>query len=444
MIQAVCSDLPRELEGAELRDYGDRLLMQSFVDMHLHAPQYPMLGMGMDLQLLDWLNTYTFPTEARFADTDYARRVYRRLAGDLITSGTTRVCMFSSLHTEATWILMDELERAGVTGYVGKVNMDRNGLPGVLEETTEESIRETVRWLDGCHFEHVRPIITPRFTPSCTDELMAALGKLARERELYVQSHLSENTREIEWVRELHPDCKQYWETYDKYGLGKDHTVMAHCVHSDQRERAAIRDAGVVVVHCADSNVNICSGLCPVRQMVNEGLWVTLGSDIAGGAQLPMYKVITMSIRTSKARRVTDGWHPDFLTVPEGYYLGTTAGHRYFGAGDGFAVGDKLHGGQPSPDGAGAVRAGHLHDPPAQHRVRLVRRAGGRAEVTAQKRGRRKPSLFLKRFVRNRENAQNGRGGALTDGHRGIIIERKVGMPSENVPDAGRKRTDML
>ena len=343
VIRGIYPVLPEELAQAELRDYGDRLLMQSFADMHLHAPQYPMLGMGMDLQLLDWLNTYTFPTEARFADTDYARRVYRRLATDLITSGTTRVCMFSSLHTEATWILMDELERAGVTGYVGKVNMDRNGLPGVLQETTEESIRETVRWLDGCHFEHVKPILTPRFTPSCTDELMTALGRLAQEQGLYVQSHLSENTREIEWVRELHPDCKQYWETYDKYGLWKDHTVMAHCVHSDARERRAIRDAGVVVAHCADSNVNICSGLCPVRQMVNEGLWVTLGSDIAGGAQLPMYKVITMTIRTSKARRVTDGWHPDFLTVPEGYYLGTTAGHRYFGAGDGFAAGDRLH-----------------------------------------------------------------------------------------------------
>lgn len=343
VIRGIYPVLPEELAQAELRDYGDRLLMQSFADMHLHAPQYPMLGMGMDLQLLDWLNTYTFPTEARFADTDYARRVYRRLATDLITSGTTRVCMFSSLHTEATWILMDELERAGVTGYVGKVNMDRNGLSGVLQETTEESIRETVRWLDGCHFEHVKPILTPRFTPSCTDELMTVLGRLAQERGLYVQSHLSENTREIEWVRELHPDCKQYWETYDKYGLWKDHTVMAHCVHSDARERRAIRDAGVVVAHCADSNVNICSGLCPVRQMVNEGLWVTLGSDIAGGAQLPMYKVITMTIRTSKARRVTDGWHPDFLTVPEGYYLGTTAGHRYFGAGDGFAAEDRLH-----------------------------------------------------------------------------------------------------
>ena len=343
IIQGVYEILPPQFAGCAVEDCGSDLILQSFADMHLHAPQYPMLGMGMDLPLLDWLNTYTFPTEARFADVDYARRVYRRLATDLITNGTTRVCMFSSMHTDATLVLMDELERAGVTGYVGKVNMDRNGLPGKLQETTEESVRETLRWLDGCHFEHVKPIITPRFTPSCTNELMTQLGKLANERGLYVQSHLSENTNEIAWVRELHPDCTQYWETYNKYGMWKDHTLMAHCVHSDERERRAIKDAGVVVVHCADSNVNICSGICPVRQMVREGLWVTLGSDIAGGAQLPMYKVITMSIRTSKARRVTDEWHPDFLTVPEGYYLGTTAGHKYFGAGDGFAVGDRLH-----------------------------------------------------------------------------------------------------
>ena len=281
VITGLYPDLPAHLEGAEVRDFGDRIIMQSFADMHLHAPQYPMLGMGMDLPLLDWLNTYTFPTEARFADLDYARRVYRRLATDLITNGTTRVCMFSSLHTDATLVLMDELERAGVTGYVGKVNMDRNGLPGKLQETTEESVRETLRWLDACRFEHIKPILTPRFTPSCTDELMTQLGKLANERGLYVQSHLSESTNEIAWVKELHPECSQYWETYDKYGLWKDHTLMAHCVWSDERERAAIRDAGVVVVHCGDSNVNICSGLCPVRQMVNEGLWVTLGSDIA-------------------------------------------------------------------------------------------------------------------------------------------------------------------
>ena len=121
VITGLYPDLPAHLEGAEVRDFGDRIIMQSFADMHLHAPQYPMLGMGMDLPLLDWLNTYTFPTEARFADLDYARRVYRRLATDLITNGTTRVCMFSSLHTDATLVLMDELERAGVTGAVGPV-----------------------------------------------------------------------------------------------------------------------------------------------------------------------------------------------------------------------------------------------------------------------------------------------------------------------------------
>ena len=342
-VRGVYDALPEAFASAPLTDYGDRLIMQSFADMHLHAPQYPMLGMGMDLPLLDWLNTYTFRTEARFADPDFARRTYRRLATDLITNGTTRVCMFSSLHTEATWILMEELERAGVTGFVGKVNMDRNGLPGILQETTEQSISETLRWLDGCHFGHVKPIITPRFTPSCTDELMAALGRIARDRGLYVQSHLSENQGEIAWVRELHPDCPQYWESYDKFGLWKDHTVMAHCVYSDARECAAIRRAGVVVAHCAGSNINLCSGVSPVREMLRQGIWVTLGSDIAGGAQLPMYKVITMSIRASKVKRMETDWSEDFLTVPEGYYLGTTAGHRYFGGGEGFAVGKLLH-----------------------------------------------------------------------------------------------------
>ena len=328
---------------AEIIDCGSALIMPSFVDMHLHAPQYPMLGMGMDLPLIDWLNTYTFETEARFADLDFARRTYRRLASDLITNGTTRVCMFSSLHTDATLILMEELEKAGVTGYVGKVNMDRNG-SAHLQETTEESKRETLRWLDECaRFRYVKPILTPRFTPSCTDELMAWLGALANERGLYVQSHLSENRSEIAWVRELHPDCAQYWETYAKYGLWKDHTVMAHCVHSDARECAAMREHGVVVAHCAGSNINLCSGVSPVREMLQQGIWVTLGSDIAGGALLPMYKVVTMSIRASKIKRIETDWSEDFLTVPEAYYLGSTSGHRYFGAQGCFAAGEKLH-----------------------------------------------------------------------------------------------------
>ena len=339
VIQGIYPKLPQQYAACPVTDYGDGLIMPSFADLHLHAPQYPMLGMGMDLPLLDWLDTYTFRTEARFEDTDYARRVYRQLARDLITSGTTRVAMFSSRHTDATLILMEELEKAGVTGYVGKVNMDRNA--GLSQETTEESISETLRWLDACHFDLVKPILTPRFTPSCTDELMAALGKLAQERNLPVQSHLSENAGEIAWVGELHPDCKQYWESYDKYGLWKDRTLMAHCVHSDTREQEAMAKAGVWAVHCAASNVNLCSGTAPVRELLDRGVQVALGSDIAGGDQLAMHKVVVMSIRASKIKQIETG--APFLTVPEAYYLGSTAGHRYFGGGAGFQPGHKLH-----------------------------------------------------------------------------------------------------
>ena len=343
-IAGVFSTLPEQYAGAAVEDYGDALILQSFADLHLHAPQYPMLGTGMDLPLLDWLNTYAFPTEARFADNGYARDIYHKLARELIAGGTTRVCMFSSLHTDATLILMDELEKAGVTGYVGKVNMDRNNAPGVLEETTEESISETLRWLDSCQdFKYIKPMLTPRFTPSCTDELMAFLGKVAKERDLPIQSHISENDKEIEWVRELHPDCQQYWETYAKFGLWDDRTVMAHCVWSDERERKAMKDAGVTAVHCADSNVNVCSGTAPVRVMLNEGLKVALGSDIAGGDHLNMFDVVASSIRASKVRYMLDNKQTPFLTVPEGWYLGTSAGAAYFGEQPGFAAGNPFH-----------------------------------------------------------------------------------------------------
>ena len=342
-ITGVFPVLPEKYAGAPVEDFGDALVLQTMADLHLHAPQYPMLGMGMDRPLLEWLDAYAFPTEARFADPGYAREIYSRLAGELIAGGTTRVCMFSSLHREGTLILMEELEKAGVTGYVGKVNMDRNGGKD-LQETTEESMSETLRWLEECQdFRHIRPILTPRFIPSCTDRLMEFLGRLAEERGLPAQSHLSENTGEIQLVARLHPDCRQYWECYAKYGLWNDRTVMAHCVWSDSRERQAMAEAGVTAVHCADSNQNICSGVAPVRTMIREGVKVALGSDIAGGDRLNMFDVTAAAIRASKARRILDDWQTDFLTVPEAWYLATSAGSAYFGEKPGFAPGSPLH-----------------------------------------------------------------------------------------------------
>ena len=329
-IQSVEKAVPQNAD-AEVIDYGDSLIMPSFVDMHLHAPQYPMLGMGMDLPLIDWLNTYTFKTEARFEDSDYARRIYKKLASDLITSGTTRVCMFSSLHTDATLILMEELEKAGVTGYVGKVNMDRNGSPE-LQETTEQSKRETLRWLDACgRFQTVKPILTPRFTPSCTDELMSWLGKLAAERGLYVQSHLSENKGEIAWVKDLCPDCAQYWESYDRAGLWKDHTVMAHCVHSNEDEQALMKKNGVFIAHSPESNMNLASGVAPINKFLDNGLRVGLATDVAGGSHESMLRAMTHAIQASKLRWRLYDQDVKPLSFERAFYLATMGGGAFFG-----------------------------------------------------------------------------------------------------------------
>ena len=342
VIEGVYETLPEKFAGCEVEDCGKNLILQTFSDMHLHAPQYAMLGMGMDMPLIDWLNTYTFPTEAHFADPEVARPIYKELAEELVSNGTTRVVMFSSLHRESTLVLMEELEKAGVTGYVGKVNMDRNGGEN-YQETTEESMSETVKWIEQCNFEHIKPVITPRFTPTCTNELMEFLGKLAAEKDLPIQSHLSENTGEIAWVKELHPDCQQYWETYAKYNMWNDRTVMAHCVWSDERERKAIKDAGVWVCHCASSNEDLISGYAPIRVMLDEGVRVVLGSDIAGGDHISMFDNVTASIRASKARRIMTNWETDFLTVAEAYYLGTSAACEFFGEKPGFAAGNPLH-----------------------------------------------------------------------------------------------------
>lgn len=344
VIRGIASELPAEYMGAELIDFGNCLIMQSFADMHFHAPQIVFAGIGLDLPLLEWLPKYAFPAEVLFRDTGFAREIYAALAAELIARGTTRVCAFSSLHTDASIVLMEEFEKAGLTGYVGKVAMDRQSLPGVYQEETETSVKEQLRFLEESErFTRIKPIITPRFTVACSDELMAALGRIRAERDLPVQSHLSENLLEISNVKKLCPDCAEYWETYDRFGLLTDRTIMAHCVWCSERERAALRSRGVTVAHCPDSNISLMSGFVPVRQMLTEGIRVTLGSDIAGGAELSMNRVMAEATRMSKAVRINSGWTVEALSEKEAFYLGTSAGAPFFGARPGFAPGNKLH-----------------------------------------------------------------------------------------------------
>ena len=342
-VVGIYPDLPENMAEASVEDYGDALILQSFADMHLHGPQYEFMGTGMDKPLLQWLESYAFPTEERYADPAYARDHYRILAEDLIRNGTTRVAMFSSLHTDSTLILMEELEKAGVTGYVGKVNMDRNA-PPYLCETTEESEQETLRWLEASKaFTLVKPILTPRFAPSCTERLLAFLGRLKAERDLPVQSHLSENLGEIALVGELFPDCRQYWEVYDKYGLFDDRTLMAHCVHSDERERAAMKLRGVHPVHCASSNNSLMSGISPVAQMLREDQSVCLGSDVSGGTTLSMLRTMANSICAAKDRGSMMQDTAQVISIEQAYYMATSAGQSFMGYMTGFTAGERLH-----------------------------------------------------------------------------------------------------
>ena len=173
--------LPESLQNIPCFDYTNQLIIPGLVDLHVHAPQYSFRGLGMDLELIDWLNTHIFTEEAKYAEASYADMAYDIFAEDLIKSATTRVSVFGTLHTEATLSLMHKLDDAGMKGFVGKVNMDRNCPAYLCEESAEASAAATEQWILNCHsFKNIKPILTPRFTPTCSDELMERLSTLQK------------------------------------------------------------------------------------------------------------------------------------------------------------------------------------------------------------------------------------------------------------------------
>lgn len=334
--KGIVRDLPEGWKNVEISDFGDCLIIPGFSDLHIHAPQYAYRGTGMDLELLDWLQKYAFPEESRYSDLVYANKAYDIFASALCKGATTRACIFASAHTEATKLLMDKMEATGLKTFVGRVNMDRNAPDSIREKDAEFSAKETERWiLETCsEYENTKPILTPRFIPSCTDELMSMIGKLQKKYKLAVQSHLSENPNEVAWVSELCPSSAFYGDAYDRFGLfGGENcpTVMAHCVYSDEREQQLIQNRNVWIAHCPQSNMNVASGIAPVRTFLDKNLHVGLGSDIAGGSSDSVFRAITDAIMCSKLRwRIMDSSLKQ-LSVDDGFYMATRGGGSFFG-----------------------------------------------------------------------------------------------------------------
>jgi len=320
-------------ETLRIFDYSNKLIIPGLIDLHMHAPQYSFCGTGMDLELLDWLNTYTFPEESKYKDLDYAKKNYEIFVNDLAKTGTTRAAIFATLHSDSTLLLMDLLEKKKIVAYVGKVAMDRNSPDYYIEKDGE---KETNYFLEECmkrNYEFVKPIITPRFTPSVSDSYMENLGKLAKKYNLPAQSHLSENLKEIEWVKNLRKNDSFYGESYDKNGLfGKEiKTIMAHCVHCPKEESELIKKNGVYIAHCPTSNSNLTSGICPAAKYLREGYNIGLGTDVAGGHTLDLFEVMRHTIEMSKMRFRYIDCEEKALTLSEIVYMATNKGGSFFG-----------------------------------------------------------------------------------------------------------------
>ncbi len=341
IVKGVASNLSDlDAADAEVVDFGNRLLIPAMNDMHVHAPQVHNQGVAMDLELLPWLQNYTFPEEAKYADVSYAERMYRRFLHTQWLFGTMRSVVFGTVHTASTRKLMQLYQDAGMGALVGKVAMNRNCPDNLSEdveayvEGQESLIAEANSSLFTLHSSLpplVRPIITPRFVPSCTPELLKACGELAEKYQLPVQSHLSENTSEIAWVQELEPESESYGDAYNRYGLfGQTPTIMAHCVWTHGQELELMKRNGVMVAHCPTSNFNIASGMAPIRTFLDEGLHIGLGSDISGGHDLNMFRMLVYAIQVSKMQYQQDH-SKAFLTLSEAFWLATKSAGSFFG-----------------------------------------------------------------------------------------------------------------
>lgn len=339
-------ELPESYRDLPFTDYGDRLIIPGMSDLHIHAPQFSFRGLGMDMELLEWLNVHTFPEESKYADMEYADLAYGQFVDHIRRSETTRLSIFATIHREATELLMEKMEASGLVSYVGKVNMNRNSPDYYREPTTEYSITETRKWLEETKdkWKNTKPILTPRFIPSCSDDLMYELGELSRTFGVPTQSHLSENLSEIEWVKELVPAARNYGDAYRMFGLfgGEQKCIMAHCVYSDELEMQIMKENGVIIAHSPESNINVASGVAPINRYLDYGLQVGLATDVAGGSHESMFKAITHAIQSSKLRwRLLDQSVP-FLTFDTAFYLATRGGGAFFGKVGAFDAGYEL------------------------------------------------------------------------------------------------------
>ena len=331
VVKGIYQALPEELPKENIVDWGNNLIIPGFCDMHVHAPQFLQRGIGMDRELLDWLNTYTYPTEAKFKNAEHARQVYTLFVEELLRQGTLHVNCFPSIHYQASQILFDILEQKGLFAFTGKLNMDQNSPEYYIEET-EQSLIATEKFIvQHQRDSKVKPAIVPRFSITCSEKLLAGLGDLSQKYEVPVHSHMCEAVNEMKVVKELFPAYKNGAEIfYQNNLLGQRPTIMAHCIFMDDDVLDLMKNPNCLAVHCPEATANInAGGIMPVKKLLQMGINLAIGSDIGSGASLSIARGIASTIQHSKIRNMFDPqW--EAVNLAEAFYMATRSGGRYF------------------------------------------------------------------------------------------------------------------
>jgi guanine deaminase len=285
---------------ARVTDYGRNLISAGFIDAHVHYPQTAIIA-SWGKRLIDWLNSYTFPEEMRFADADYAMQIANRYLDLAIAHGTTSMCTYATIHPASVDAFFAAARTRSLRAFAGKTCMDRNA-PDGLRDTVQSAYDDSKRLLQAWHgVDRLSYVITPRFSPTSTPEQLQALGALWTEYpDCLMQTHLSEQTDEIAWVQDLFPQSRDYLDTYEAQGLLRTGAVYGHAIHLTAREKDRLHESGASLVHCPTSNTFIGSGLFDMT--LAQTLRVGLATDTGGGSSFSMLRTMAAAYEVAQLR----------------------------------------------------------------------------------------------------------------------------------------------
>lgn len=294
--------LRRAHPGARVHDYGAALISAGFVDAHVHYPQTGIIA-SWGKRLIDWLNGYTFPEEMRFTDPAHAAQAAETCLELMLANGTTTLCSYATIHPASVEALFVAAQARGMRVLAGKTCMDRNA-PDGLRDSPQSAYDDSKALIARWHgVDRLAYVITPRFAPTSTPEQLSALGALwAAHPDCLMQTHLSEQPEEIAWVRALFPECRDYLDVYERFGLIGPGALYGHAIHLTARERARLYEAGAALVHCPTSNAFIGSGLFDLAGLKAEGQRIGLATDIGGGSSFSMLRTMAAAYEIGQLR----------------------------------------------------------------------------------------------------------------------------------------------